>query len=195
MNVNQLRGKLTVGTSSSVPLITITSRGGSTTQAIEMNAAVGDALVEKVEADQVAALDDDLEIIDGEIERQTRRRRSIRRAPSGRSRRTCSARCSSSGTTSRPRTRTGSRCSARPFARANRDQPEAGAGRRPRLRAGADRQLRAGRRAHRARVTGSRASATSPACWPSGASRSWGASRAHARAPTCWTRSGSCAPT
>jgi len=70
MNVNQLRGKLTVGTSSSVPLITITSRGASTTQAIEMNAAVGDALVEKVEADQVAAIDDDLEVIDGEIERQ-----------------------------------------------------------------------------------------------------------------------------
>ena len=70
MNVNQLRGKLSVGTSSSVPLITITSRGASTTQSIKMNAAVGDALVEKVEADQASALADDLEVINGEIERQ-----------------------------------------------------------------------------------------------------------------------------
>ena len=70
MNVTQLREKLSVGTSSSVPLITITSRGASTTQAINMNAAVGDALVDKVEADQAAALAADLEVINGEIEKQ-----------------------------------------------------------------------------------------------------------------------------
>ena len=52
MNVNELRGKLKVSTSSAVPVITITSKGDSTTQAIEMNAAVGHALVDKVEADQ-----------------------------------------------------------------------------------------------------------------------------------------------
>jgi capsular exopolysaccharide synthesis family protein len=69
MNVTQLRGKLTVSPSSSVPLITITSRGGSTTQAIEMNAAVGQALVDKVEADQKSALDSDLAAIDSEIQK------------------------------------------------------------------------------------------------------------------------------
>jgi capsular exopolysaccharide synthesis family protein len=69
-NVNQLRGKLSIGTSSSVPLISITSRGGSPEQAILMNRAVGDALVDQVDADQQAELDSDLEALDAEIDRQ-----------------------------------------------------------------------------------------------------------------------------
>jgi capsular polysaccharide biosynthesis protein len=67
MNVNQLRGKLTVGPSSSVPLITITSKGRSTAQAIEMNAAVGNALVDKVEGDQKAELEAKLASLESEL--------------------------------------------------------------------------------------------------------------------------------
>ena len=82
MNVNQLRGKLTVAhlvvgaRSSRSP-----REGGTTTQAIEMNAAVGDALVDKVEADQAAELADDLEVINGEIERQQEIVDAAERAP------------------------------------------------------------------------------------------------------------------
>ena len=55
MNVNRAARQAQVDVVS-VPVITITSRGASTTQAIEMNAAVGDALVDKVEGDQEAEL-------------------------------------------------------------------------------------------------------------------------------------------
>src|SRR4051794_19070107 len=70
MNVTQLRSRLTVGTSSSVPLISIISRGHSTTQAIEMNKAVGDQLVARVDADLADQLKTKLDAIDSEIRRQ-----------------------------------------------------------------------------------------------------------------------------
>jgi capsular exopolysaccharide synthesis family protein len=69
-NVNQLRGHLTVTTASDVPLITIVSRGRSTTQAIAINKSVGDALVDKVVADQDTELRGNLEQLDAEIKRQ-----------------------------------------------------------------------------------------------------------------------------
>jgi capsular exopolysaccharide synthesis family protein len=70
MNVNQLRGKLDVSTSSSVPLIAITSRAGSPTEAIKINEAVGDSLVEYVTARQQDEVDSDLAKLDAEITRQ-----------------------------------------------------------------------------------------------------------------------------
>jgi capsular exopolysaccharide synthesis family protein len=72
-NVTQLRRKLTVATSSSVPLINITSRGGSTGQAIRINAAVGEALVDKVLADQQQELADRLESLEAQIAVQQER--------------------------------------------------------------------------------------------------------------------------
>jgi capsular exopolysaccharide synthesis family protein len=71
MNVTQLRSHLTVTTSSDIPLITIISRGPSTTRAIAMNKAVGDALVDSVVADQQSQQKADLEKIQAEIDRQT----------------------------------------------------------------------------------------------------------------------------
>jgi capsular exopolysaccharide synthesis family protein len=69
-NVNQLRGKLTVTTASDIPLITVVSRGPTTTRAITTNKAVGDALVDKVVADQDEQQKADLEKIQAEIDRQ-----------------------------------------------------------------------------------------------------------------------------
>src|SRR4051794_22250544 len=70
-NVNQLKAHLSVSSASDVPLITIVSRGPSTTRAITVNKAVGDALVAKVESDQATKQRDDLAKLQSEIDRQT----------------------------------------------------------------------------------------------------------------------------
>ena len=140
-------------TSSSVPAHhDHLASGASTTQAIKMNAAVGDALVDKVEADQAAALADDLEVINGEIERQQEVVDSAERGSTERS-----IQANVLGTLLQQRSNLQTEDQDRlevlgePFARARPHQPEAGPGRRPRLRAGPDRQLRAGRGPHRPR--------------------------------------------
>jgi capsular exopolysaccharide synthesis family protein len=72
MNVTQLRSHLTVTSSSDIPLITIVSRGPSTTRSITMNKAVGDALVAKVADDQQTKQKAQLLSLQSEIDRQQR---------------------------------------------------------------------------------------------------------------------------
>ena len=150
LNVNQLRRRLTVGSSEDVPLITITSRGNTPKQSIAINKAVGDATVAKVVADQQAELADDLETIEAEIARQN----TIVANTTGPERRLGTRRPhrpvreASRPADGGPRSARGA---GRPVRPRQPDQPEAEPRHAARLRAGGDRELRAGRRADGAR--------------------------------------------